>query len=143
MAKLTRYQRRRLSLKAIEVFRTHLFKINRNLGNSLKINLKFIKMDDHSWGICDTHDIGIKPKEYTLLINREIESEKDIITTIAHEMVHVWQYATGKFRDYAVPAHRYGNFVYDANMNYWDMPWEIEARKLEKQLYRYWCKHKY
>ena len=56
-------------------------------------------------------------------------------------MVHVWQYATGKFRDYASPAHRYENFIYDADMSYKDMPWEIEARKLEKVLYKLWLDH--
>ena len=137
--KLSNYQRRKLSLQAIELFRQHLFKKNKKLANLLDVNLKFSNID--AWGICDCHDIGIKPREFTIYIHRDLTDERNIITTVAHEMVHVWQYATGKLRDYEAPVHRYENYLYNADMSYRDMPWEIEARRLEKKLYNLWTKH--
>jgi hypothetical protein len=139
MINLTAQKRRRLSLKAIELFRQHLFKRNKKLGNLLQIDLRFRNLVD-AWGICDHNDVGIKPREFTILVHSGLKNEKDVITTVAHEMVHVWQYATGKLRDYEAPVHRYENDLYDADMSYRDMPWEIEARRLEKVLYRLWLK---
>lgn len=133
---LSNTQRRKLSLDAIELFREHLFKRNKKLGNIISINLEFKDID--ALGICDPHDTGIKPREFTILINRTLREEKDVISTVAHEMVHVWQYATGKLRNYESPVHRYDNELYDSDMAYSKMPWEKEARYLEKILYREW-----
>ena len=136
---LTSAQKRKMALKAISFFRRHLFKHNKRLENLVIVNLRFQKIGD-AWGICDHHDVGIKPREFTILINSELTDVKDIITTVAHEMVHVWQYAIGKLRDYEAPVHRFEDGLYDADMSYRDMPWEIEARRLEKVLYRLWQK---
>ena len=141
MDKLAANQRRKMSLKAIGLFRSYLFNRNKKLNSSVDIQIKFVKLADDEFGVCDNHDVCIKSREFTIYINRDLTDQKDIITTVAHEMVHVWQYATGKFRDYASPAHRYENFIYDADMSYKDMPWEIEARKLEKVLYKLWLDH--
>ena len=136
-------QRRKESLKAIELFTKHLFVKNKRLSKSLSIDIKFRKLED-AWGICDYDEhYTNRPKEFTIYIDRRLVSEKDVIMTVAHEMVHVWQYATGKFKDYAGPAHRYDDHIYDANMSYRDMPWEIEARRLERVLFKLWKNNKY
>lgn len=136
---LSTQQKRKLALQALPIFTDYLFKKNKKLSRLIFVKLKFVKLSD-AWGICDVHDVGIKPREFTVYIHSGLDNEKDIITTVAHEMVHVWQYATGKLRDYEAPVHRYENYLYDANMSYRDMPWEIEARRLEKTLYRLWQK---
>ena len=136
---LTNAQKRKLALNAISFFRQQLFQNNKRLNTLITVTLRFQKIGD-AWGICDHHDVGIKPREFTILINSELTEVKDIITTVAHEMVHVWQYATGKLRDYEAPVHRYENDLYDADMSYRDMPWEVEARQLEKVLYKLWLK---
>jgi hypothetical protein len=136
-------QRRKESLKAIEIFTQYLFTKNKKLSKLISVDIKFRKLED-AWGICDyDDDCRNKPREFTILINRNLIEEKDVIMTVAHEMVHVWQYATGKFKDYAGPAHRYEDHIYDANMRYRDMPWEIEARRLERVLYKVWKNNKY
>lgn len=137
MRKLTNDQRRAVCKKAQAFFQCYLFKKNPKLNQTVKVRVRFVKLED-AWGICDNHNVGIKPREFTIYINRDLHHMNDIITTVAHEMVHVWQYATGKFRDYIGPAHRYEDHVYDADMAYKDMPWEIEARILEKVLYKLW-----
>ena len=110
-------QRRKQSLKAIELFTTYLFENNKRLSTTISIDIKFHKLDgDNTWGICDYEECDGRPKEFTIYIDRSLTDEKDIISTVAHEMVHVWQYATGKFKDYVGrPAHRYEDHIYDAN----------------------------
>lgn len=145
MEKFSSRQRRKQSLKAIELFTTYLFENNKRLSTTISIDIKFHKLDgDNTWGICDYEECDGRPKEFTIYIDRSLTDEKDIISTVAHEMVHVWQYATGKFKDYVGrPAHRYEDHIYDANMSYRDMPWEIEARRLERVLYKVWKNNKY
>ena len=137
-------QRRKKSLKAIEIFTQHLFVNNKRLSKTISIDIKFHKLSGDTWGICDYEECDRRPKEFIIYIDRSLTDEKDVISTVAHEMVHVWQYATGKFKDYVGrPAHRYEDHIYDANMKYRDMPWEIEARRLEKVLYKAWVNNKY
>lgn len=139
MSTLSTTERRKLSLKAIEVFKKYLFENNKRLSTTITIDIKFHKLGGDTWGLCDYEEDSYRPKEFTIYIDRRLTNEKDIISTVAHEMVHVWQYSTGKFKDYVgKPAHRYEDHIYDANMKYRDMPWEIEARKLEKILYKHW-----
>lgn len=140
MATFSSAQRRKQSLKAINLFTEYLFAKNKRLSKSITIDIKFHKLED-AWGICDyDENYTYRPKEFTILIDRRLREEKDVIATVAHEMVHVWQYATGKFKDYAGPSHKYEDHIYDGNMLYRDMPWEIEARRLEKVLYQVWKK---
>ena len=77
------------------------------------------------------------------LYDFEIEIHKDLtfehmMITLAHEMVHVKQYATGELRDYvkSTSLNRWqGKIVDDSKINYWDRPWEIEAFGREFGLY--------
>lgn len=63
---------------------------------------------------------------------------KDVGLTLAHEMVHVKQYATGELRDYvkSTSLNRWqGKIIDDSKISYWDRPWEIEAFGREFGLY--------
>lgn len=76
----------------------------------------------------------------------EIELESNMgpvfmFRTIAHELVHVKQYARAEL---VHPAH-YGNYqkwkgfmVNEHLVGYKNLPWEIEAKKLEVELYQMW-----
>lgn len=55
----------------------------------------------------------------------------------AHECVHIKQFATGERKDYVHPSFKvkYGGQIYDPElMDYWDMPWEIDAMDKEEGL---------
>jgi hypothetical protein len=58
------------------------------------------------------------------------------LEVLAHEMVHVKQYARGELYVGAYSGkHRWqGKWVSD-NINYWDAPWEIEAHGRESGLF--------
>lgn len=91
---------------------------------------------------------SIKDKENTLgyclsQTNREFEIEIDkslplrtLLTTVAHEMVHVKQYARGELKgDYV-----WHNKTYNPKrVDYWDEPWEIEAHGREAGLFIRWA----
>ena len=60
-----------------------------------------------------------------------------MLTVLAHEMVHVKQYAKGEMKDYIrMKSVKFQGKIYnDEEMDYWDHPWEIEAHGREKGLY--------
>jgi hypothetical protein len=69
-----------------------------------------------------------------------VVSKEEFIETIVHEMVHVWQWATGRMIERWRGGYRnlwkcedgkYRNFM---NVKYIDQPWEIEAYKLQGPL---------
>jgi hypothetical protein len=63
------------------------------------------------------------------------------LLTLAHEVVHVKQYATGELRDYRKRYHRtrwQGKVVDEHEVYYYDLPWEIEAHGREGGMYIRW-----
>jgi hypothetical protein len=76
--------------------------------------------------------------------NREFEIEVDrtlsyrkMLETVAHEMVHVKQYAR---RELHPSKHTWSGKTYNpAKTSYWDLPWEIEAHGRETGLFVRWA----
>jgi hypothetical protein len=78
--------------------------------------------------------------------------DDDVFKSLAHEMVHVKQYATRELSD-TIVVHR-GRVVDTAKWKgveykfkakedpYWDAPWELEAFGREVGLYRRWLGRK-
>ena len=85
--------------------------------------------------------------KYTITVDSTF-SKRKILIALAHEMVHIKQYVKRELTyNERKKVSRYRGQVYkDANMNYWDMPWEIEAFGRELGLYRQFiesdCKRK-
>ena len=65
----------------------------------------------------------------------------DAIFTLAHEMVHVKQWAKGEMYEYTVPDMvRFHKTKFNmADINYWDYPWEIEAFGRQLGLFVRFC----
>lgn len=61
-----------------------------------------------------------------------------LLETVAHEIVHVKQYARGEIKDLCHNNILYKNKKYKLSMNYWDQPWEIEAHGRERGLFEMW-----
>jgi len=68
-------------------------------------------------------------------------SDEDFMTTLAHEMVHVWQLATGSLivdeETLNISWHKFVNHGDDYN----DTPWEQEANEYESILVDKWKHH--
>ena len=76
--------------------------------------------------------------------NREFELEIDkkqpmrrMLETIAHEMVHVKQFARREL--HPSTDKWYGKTYNPKKVSYWDLPWEIEAHGREVGLFVRWC----
>lgn len=70
---------------------------------------------------------------------------KELMTTVAHELVHVKQYVLGDldaecFAPSAGEVLWRGGELDTTNMDYWDYPWEIEAHGREKGLFIQWAR---
>ena len=98
-------------------------KINKLRNREIIIRFKNV-MDDDAWGYCigDLYDIEIQ-------INRTIAFE-DQMQTLAHEMVHAKQFLRGELDGNLWKKRNYDHIKYE------DQPWEKEANKLEKKLYK-------
>lgn len=82
--------------------------------------------------ITDCNDYG-KPNSFLILVNPFIGA-KAILTTIAHEMVHVKQYVYRQINDDLTIWK--GQRVISDDIEYWLQPWEIEAHGLEVGLFQ-------
>lgn len=65
------------------------------------------------------------------------QSLRGLLETVAHEMVHVKQYARGEL---SADKHVWMGKTYNPEeINYWDLPWEIEAHGREIGLFVRYC----
>ena len=80
-------------------------------------------------GVIDYNESN-KPREFEIEIN-PITGSHDILETLAHEMVHVKQYAYGETNEYGTRWR--GQRI--KNLDYYDEPWEIEAYGMSTGLF--------
>lgn len=111
-----------------------------------------IKLSPHyeknteSSGDCIWEDSNRYSREFTInLDSRDVDS---MIETLAHEMVHVKQWARGEMQDIyddndgSPKKTRWkSKFINIRNVKYKDLPWEKEANRVEKMLYSQWLLH--
>ena len=99
------------------------------------INIEIqLKKDLEEDGFCEIADYNTKGKAryFTIELDRSL-NKKTLLRTLAHECVHIKQYAMGEL-DEGMSVWR-GKRVNSDNVPYWDHPWEIEAYGREKGLY--------
>lgn len=88
--------------------------------------LKSVK--SHGESIWEGED-HVRPRSFSIYIDTSNKFQ-DIMHTVAHELVHVKQWVLGEFYQ---RIRRDGVHVYmgeewnEADHDYWDLPWEIEA----------------
>ena len=101
----------------------------------ISVNIIFEKrMNDHAF--CVWEDKNFRGREFTITIDHRL-SKKETLLTLAHEMVHVKQYAKGEIKDYLKSERvRWKNNIFEPDkIDYWDQEWEIEAFGRERGLY--------
>ena len=114
--------------------------LTQSMSDKIELELEF-NSDDMGrdvYGYCDWNFDNHRPKDFTITIHPNL-SKKQTLLAIAHEMVHLKQYAKGELKDY-MRKHRvrFKNKIYDhGSIDYWEQPWEIEAHGREKGLYYY------
>jgi len=96
------------------------------------INIRTIRKLAEKQGVYgDCMDEG--DREFTIRIDVSLPLE-EMISTILHEMVHVYQYVSGKLKYKWIHEVVFEKRVYHWDMDYDTRPWEIEAHQKEKEL---------
>ena len=81
-----------------------------------------------------------RPREFTIRVD-STQGLQDMLCTVAHEMVHVKQYARGELKDFSrtIKLCKWkGTTMEWEKVNYYDLPWVIEADGREKGLFIRW-----
>ena len=95
----------------------------------ITVNLVTIKSD--AIGFCMMQDTN---REFEIELDKKI-GIKDMVQALCHEMVHVKQYARNEMNDGIVKGRaKWKNKFIKEDTNYWDLPWEKEAYRMEKKL---------
>ena len=127
---LVRGRLSKIRLKAIDFFADLL--LTPQLKKHIIVNVVFRKKMKYL-GLTHVEDYNImgKPREFTLEVYRN-QTDEEILKTIAHELVHVRQYAVGDLNEEATLWQ--GRSV-SRDLEYHNHPWEIEAEDLTEILY--------
>ena len=89
----------------------------------VKVHQKLHVDDDFSEALCEIID----PRNFVI----DIGLFSNWVVNLAHEMVHVKQFARGEMN---ADLTRWKSNRYAGNIEYWDQPWEKEARRLQFKL---------
>lgn len=134
---------RKMFRLALTDFATSLVGVRKNL--TVTANFTNYKETDKILGDCEILDYNERPRfprEFKVNVDNA-QSLRMQLRTLAHEMVHVKQFAINELFDYwCYPNHtRWRDTVIDSKLvRYKDQPWEIEARQLEVPLVRTFLK---
>jgi hypothetical protein len=92
-------------------------------------------------GSCTCVDDGRDPRYFVIDLDSS-KSLRTLLLTLAHEMVHVKQFARNE-QEYTPKLNKirwHGKMVDLSKTDYWDLPWEIEANGREIGLFVQWCR---
>ncbi len=116
--------------------------LSSRLSSNIILEFQFIKnlnQNTGALGFCGWDDDNHRPRAFTIEIDRDlIDDELQLGLTIAHEMIHLKQYARGELKQ-MLKNNRYkwkGEMVEENSVKYRHLPWEIEARELELVLFK-------
>lgn len=117
--------------------------LGKRLSKYVLVELKHEPMKKTMCGFCTPTDYGYRNhREFEITLNSKL-SKAMMIRTLAHEMVHVMQFARNEFKilnDRNLYKWR-GKIVEMSHKNYYDMPWEIEAHISENHLIKSYINH--
>jgi hypothetical protein len=104
--------------------------MSRQMLGNIFIEIRLLKsMRDYGMCVCidDMTNAHGKPRGFEIALKSTLD-EKMMMTTLAHELVHVQQYATGRLAD---DHRKWCASKMKDDINYEDQPWEIEANMME------------
>jgi hypothetical protein len=126
-----------------EIRKAIFFYLKKLLGNSSakKITLDIIIDKDllktyEMYANISPLEADPRPKHYEMEIDAKL-SKKQFLISLAHEMIHLKQFAKNQMRDLESKkmTRWHGEYYVEDNIDYWRRPWEVEAHKGERVLY--------
>tara|TARA_S200002703_G_C3795578_1_gene245632 strand:- start:1337 stop:1810 length:474 start_codon:yes stop_codon:yes gene_type:complete len=79
-----------------------------------------------------------RPRTFEIEVDKDISLAEQLIT-VCHEMVHAKQYARSELYENRTGKMRWLGKYISSKLNYYDLPWEIEASGREKGLFIRWA----
>jgi|TARA_E500000318_G_scaffold109821_1_gene123705 hypothetical protein len=138
-------RKRELVAEAAYFFKDRLMPRMKTLEIHINLNPHYEKKTTDS-GDCIWEDTNRYPREFT--INLDSHDDDWMVQTLAHEMVHVKQWARGEMMDCydcddgsPTKTKWKSKYVNIKTIEYEDWPWEKEALRIEKRLYDEWLQH--
>lgn len=111
------------------------------LAEKLHIDIELtprLYKEDGNIGDVMWEDSNHRPKHYTMRIDTSVTLRR-MLETIAHEMTHVSQFASGRWVElYRTQQTKWEGKILKKIPKYWDRPWEIEAHGRETGLFLQW-----
>jgi len=119
--------------------------LDKKLIKKLTVDIEFSRTllkEDGMLAEIDFDDRTNKPREFTITVDSTVPLRR-IMESIAHEMVHLKQYAMGEMYDTNDPniVQWKKKSIDLMKWQYWDRPWEIEAHGKELGLFIRWAEH--
>jgi len=106
--------------------------LTKQMQENTLIVVKFNKkIKDQGYATVEGYNSRNMPREFLIEVRPDI-GVVEILRTIAHEMVHVKQFAYGHTNDTLSKWHDLK--IDPDDLDYWDHPWEIEANGMESGL---------
>ena len=100
----------------------------------IEVRVSFRKgLECSGFCIVDDYNVLGQPRTFVIEVKKE-DPEDEILQTLAHEMVHVRQYARGELNE-GMTVWR-GKRVQAEEIPYENHPWEKEANKVGDKIYR-------
>jgi hypothetical protein len=109
--------------------------------HNLDITVKLTGLKGEAYGYClsNEDETTDRPRTFELEIERGLQLRR-LLETVAHEMVHVKQYARGElYQGVRIAKHRWQGKWVSNSIDYWEQPWEIEAHGREAGLFIRWA----
>lgn len=111
--------------------------LSTRMSNNITLEI-YLKKSLDAQGYCSYIFEGNAPRFFEIELSKQYSLE-ETLQTLAHEFVHLKQYAKKQLADTSGPHCKWNKILYDAEYNsieeHSKLPWEIEAYALEKILY--------
>jgi len=126
---------------ALEIFGNVL--LGKRLAKNVSIDVVNEPMNKNFCGFCEATDHGYRNHRFFEITINCRQSKSMQIRTLAHEMVHVMQFARNelKFLDKDNTYKWRGKVMRIKSEKYFSMPWEMEAHISEDYLIAYYKNH--
>ena len=113
--------------------------LGKRMAKNIYLDIKLtkdLKKKEGAYGYCHIVDDSLaKPREFMIELDASMRYKFDqILTWLAHEMVHLKQFVRGELCDYETGRVQWKSRSF-GRVHYDDQPWEKEAYRLEGELY--------
>ena len=114
--------------------------LGKRMANNVEVFVKLskdLKKKEQAYGFCHITDDSLsRPREFMIELDASMRHPfSQILTWLAHEMVHLKQFVRKELWDYESGRVQWKSRAYSKKVHYDDQPWEKEAYRLEGELY--------